>query len=129
MVERRRAWGPDAPVRDTEEEAIMEIYRRLRPGEPPTEDTQTKILEVTYKAGIDLSADDIVVSHKVEKTRSTGHRQIIAKLKTVDTKFRLLRNSKKLFSHSETKYVRINEDLTKFRDRPTYLYTLCNFST
>ena len=50
--------------------------------ESPTEDTQTKILEVTAKAGIDLSADDIVVSHRVGKPRSTGHRQIIAKLKT-----------------------------------------------
>ncbi|MEM1026195.1 MAG: DNA-directed RNA polymerase subunit beta [Myxococcota bacterium] len=37
LAERRKTWG-DA-VQDSPEEAIMEIYRRLRPGEPPTEDT------------------------------------------------------------------------------------------
>jgi DNA-directed RNA polymerase subunit beta len=39
LAERRRGWAGDGPVMDSTEEAIMEIYRRLRPGEPPTEDT------------------------------------------------------------------------------------------
>ena len=39
LNERRRAWTGDGSVLDTPEEAIMEIYRRLRPGEPPTEET------------------------------------------------------------------------------------------
>ncbi|MBK6686215.1 MAG: DNA-directed RNA polymerase subunit beta [Deltaproteobacteria bacterium] len=39
LAERRRGWAGDGPVVDSTEEAIMEIYRRLRPGEPPTEDT------------------------------------------------------------------------------------------
>lgn len=85
------------------------------------EDTGAKILEVTTCAGIDLTAEDIITSHRVGKPRSSGHRQIIARLKTVDTKFKLLRNSKKLFSHKETKNIRINEDLTKFRDKLLYL--------
>ncbi|NJK88624.1 MAG: DNA-directed RNA polymerase subunit beta [Myxococcales bacterium] len=38
LNERRKAAG-DGSVADSPEEAIMEIYRRLRPGEPPTEDT------------------------------------------------------------------------------------------
>jgi len=38
LNERRRSAG-DTVVSDSPEEAIMEIYRRLRPGEPPTEDT------------------------------------------------------------------------------------------
>jgi DNA-directed RNA polymerase subunit beta len=35
----RTTGAPDDRGIDTREEAVMEIYRRLRPGEPPTEDT------------------------------------------------------------------------------------------
>ncbi|HJL41436.1 MAG TPA: DNA-directed RNA polymerase subunit beta [Myxococcales bacterium LLY-WYZ-16_1] len=37
LAERRRTFGES--VQDSPDEAIMEIYRRLRPGEPPTEET------------------------------------------------------------------------------------------
>ncbi|MCC7380607.1 MAG: DNA-directed RNA polymerase subunit beta [Deltaproteobacteria bacterium] len=40
LADRRRGrTGAEEGALDTPEEAIMEIYRRLRPGEPPTEDT------------------------------------------------------------------------------------------
>ena len=40
LADRRRGrTGAEEGATDTPEEAIMEIYRRLRPGEPPTEDT------------------------------------------------------------------------------------------
>ncbi|MCK6544611.1 DNA-directed RNA polymerase subunit beta [Myxococcota bacterium] len=39
LADRRRGATGDEVALDTPEEAIMEIYRRLRPGEPPTEDT------------------------------------------------------------------------------------------
>jgi DNA-directed RNA polymerase subunit beta len=39
LSERRRAYAGEEGALDSPEEAIMEIYRRLRPGEPPTEDT------------------------------------------------------------------------------------------
>jgi DNA-directed RNA polymerase subunit beta len=45
LAERRRSWAGDGPVQDTPEEAIMEIYRRLRPGEPPTEETATNLFK------------------------------------------------------------------------------------
>ncbi len=39
LTERRKAWTSDEPVPDTPEQAMVEIYHRLRPGEPPTEET------------------------------------------------------------------------------------------
>jgi DNA-directed RNA polymerase subunit beta len=45
LSERRRGWAGDGPVQDTPEEAIMEIYRRLRPGEPPTEETAKNLFQ------------------------------------------------------------------------------------
>jgi DNA-directed RNA polymerase subunit beta len=75
LAERRRGWVGDGPVQDTAEEAIMEIYRRLRPGEPPTEDTARNLfnnlffnperydlsrvgrLKLNYKFGIDEDLD------------------------------------------------------------------------
>lgn len=88
--------------------------------ESSAEDTKAKIIDVTTKAGIELSPDDIINSHRVGKPRN-GPRQIIARLKSVDTKFGILKDLKKLRSHNDTKNVRINEDLTKFRDRLMYL--------
>lgn len=76
------------------------------------EDTKAKIIDVTTKAGIELSPDDIINSHRVGKPRS-GPRQIIARLKSVDTKFGILKDLKKLRLHNDTKNIRINEDLTK----------------
>lgn len=80
LAERRRSWGSDAPVMDTPEEAIMEIYRRLRPGEPPTEDTARNLfnnlffnaerydlsrvgrLKLNYKFGLDEPIDNGVLT-------------------------------------------------------------------
>jgi DNA-directed RNA polymerase subunit beta len=39
LADRRRGYTGEDGAIDTPEEAIMEIYRRLRPGEPPTEET------------------------------------------------------------------------------------------
>jgi DNA-directed RNA polymerase subunit beta len=80
LTERRRTWG-DA-VQDTPEEAIMEIYRRLRPGEPPTEDTARNLfnnlffnperydlsrvgrLKLNFKFGLDESLDSGVLTKR-----------------------------------------------------------------
>lgn len=42
-----------------------------------------------------------------------GPRQIIAQLKSVDTKFHILRNSKKFQENDYNKGISINEDLTR----------------
>ncbi|MEL6189703.1 MAG: DNA-directed RNA polymerase subunit beta, partial [Myxococcota bacterium] len=39
LADRRKSWPGEGPVPDTPEQAMIEIYHRLRPGEPPTEDT------------------------------------------------------------------------------------------
>lgn len=92
--------------------------------ETPGEDTRAKILEATSKAGINLQSDDIVNSHRVgnpSSSRRKGPRQIIARLKSVDTKFHILRNARKFQQHSQTKHISANEDLTKLRDRLLFL--------
>ena len=87
------------------------------------EDTKTKILEATSTAGINLQPDDIINSHRLGNPNSKrkGPRQIIARLKSVDTKFHILRNARKFKQHDETKHISANEDLTKRRDRLLYL--------
>ena len=84
------------------------------------EDTKTKILEATATAGIPLQGDDIINSHRVGKPKN-GPRQIIARLKSVDTKFLILKNSVKFRKHEQTKRISVNEDLTRYRDRLLFL--------
>jgi DNA-directed RNA polymerase subunit beta len=82
LAERRRGWTGDGPAQDTKEEAIMEIYRRLRPGEPPTPDTAQALfdnlffnaerydlsrvgrLKLNYKFGIDEALDSGVLTKR-----------------------------------------------------------------
>ena len=70
-----------------------------------------------------LKQEEIVNSHRVGKpNRDSRHpRQIIARLSSVDVKFRLVKNSRN-FKNSETySSVHINEDLTKFRNKLMYI--------
>jgi hypothetical protein len=88
--------------------------------ETPEENTTDLILDVTTKAGISLTHDDIIVSHRVglpSNQRSRAPRQIIARLRSVDLKFRLVKSHKSLKRNPETKHVFINEDLTKRRNK------------
>lgn len=54
-------------------------------------------------------------------SKRKGPRQIIARLKSVDTKFHILRNARKFQQHDESKHISANEDLTKRRARLLYL--------
>lgn len=93
--------------------------------ESSLEDTKAKILEATSKAKIKLSPDEIVNSHRVghPKRQRAGPRQIIARLNSVETKFRILHvRSSKLFQNNvQTKGISVSEDLTKYRDKLLYL--------
>jgi hypothetical protein len=60
--------------------------------EQPDENTSTLLIEATKKAGIPLQPNDIEVSHRVDDRSGTGSRHIIARLKSVDLKFRLIKN-------------------------------------
>jgi DNA-directed RNA polymerase subunit beta len=82
MAERRRAAGADEAILDTPQEAIIEIYRRLRPGEPPTEETARNLfnnlffnperydlsrvgrLKLNYKFDLDESLDTQVLTKR-----------------------------------------------------------------
>ena len=87
------------------------------------ENTNSKLLDVTKSAGIRIVPDDIIHSHRVgdPKRERRGPRQIIARLRSVDTKFHILRNSKKFLEHENTKHISVNEDLTKLRDRLLFM--------
>lgn len=89
------------------------------------ENTTDLILDVTTKAGISINRDDIVNSHRVgaptNRHRTHTPRQIIARLRSADLKFRLVKSHKSLKRNPETKHVSINEDLTKRRDKLLFL--------
>lgn len=91
--------------------------------ETADENTSDKILEAVSAVGIPLQRDDIIVSHRVGRPdrNRTRPRQIIARLKSVDLKFHLIKNSKKFKNNPCTRNVAINEDLTKYRDRLMFL--------
>lgn len=91
--------------------------------ETADENTSDKILEAVSAVGIPLQREDIIVSHRVGKPdrNRTRPRQIIARLKSVDLKFHLVKNSKKFKNNPSTRNVAINEDLTKYRDRLLFL--------
>ena len=101
------------------------LIRFLGIRETQGEDTKTKILEATSTAGINLQSDNIINSHRVVNPNSKrkGPCQIIARLKSVETKFHILRNARKFQQHDETKHIHVsaNEDLTKRRDQLLYL--------
>ena len=80
---------------------------------------QMKIVTTQAKSDIPLQSEDIIISHRVEKWSNARDkpRQIIAKLRSVDLKFHLVKNAKNLRRNVETSSVAINEDLTKFRDK------------
>jgi DNA-directed RNA polymerase subunit beta len=82
LSERRKAAASDEAILDTMDEAIMEIYRRLRPGEPPTEETARNLfnnlffnperydlsrvgrLKLNYKFDLDESLDTQVLTKR-----------------------------------------------------------------
>ncbi|MBK8014694.1 MAG: DNA-directed RNA polymerase subunit beta [Deltaproteobacteria bacterium] len=45
LAERRKTLAGEGAILDNADEAIMEIYRRLRPGEPPAEDTARTLFQ------------------------------------------------------------------------------------
>lgn len=91
--------------------------------ETPNENTTEKIVTTLAKADIPLQSEDIIISHRVGKWSNARDkpRQIIAKLRSVDLKFHLVKNAKNLRRHVETSSVAINEDLTKFLDKLRFI--------
>jgi hypothetical protein len=109
-------------VDDLEQYGRRPLIRISGIPESPAENTTDKILQVTMKAGINLSENDIKVSHRVGKQSSSrsAPRQIIAKLDSVNKKFELLKSTRQLKNNPETANIRITEDLTKYRDRLSF---------
>ncbi|XP_062598945.1 uncharacterized protein LOC134260402 [Saccostrea cucullata] len=87
------------------------------------ENTSDKIMGAVTAAGIPFQREDIIVSHRVGKrdANRTRPRQIIARLRSVDLKFHLVKNSRKFAEIEKTAGITINEDLTKYRDKIMFL--------
>ena len=82
LADRRKSHTGDTPPQDTPEQAMIEIYHRLRPGEPPTEETARNLfnnlffnperydlsrvgrLKLNFKFGIDEDLDSGVLTKR-----------------------------------------------------------------
>ncbi|XP_033730887.1 uncharacterized protein LOC117320397 [Pecten maximus] len=85
------------------------------------EDTTSTVLDAATSCGVDLSVDDIERSHRVGKAGRGKPRQIIMRLKSVDSKFKLLKSSRNFRNESSFKGISVNEDLTRYRDELAFL--------
>ena len=102
---------------DLEQYGRRPIVRVSGIPETPNENTTEKIVTTLAKTDIPLQSEDIIISHRVEKWSNARDkpRQIIAKLRSVDLKFHLVKNAKNLRRHVATSSVAIIEDLTTSR--------------
>ena len=103
-------------------QGVIILRRKITPGH-----YSTGVISLHY-TGITLQSDEVDNSHRVgdPKNSRSGPRQIIARLKSVDVKFRLVKSHKQLKKHLDTTGIYFNEDLTKYRDKLLFLSrTLC----
>ncbi|PJE77360.1 hypothetical protein CI610_03718 [invertebrate metagenome] len=84
--------------------------------ENENENTTNLVLDAVTACGIDLTSDDIERSHRVGKPGKGKPRQIIMRLKSVDTKFKLLKSSREFRNNPTYRNISVNEDLTKYRN-------------
>lgn len=85
--------------------------------EKERENTTDTVLQATAACGINLDPAEVERSHRVGKPSPTlsKPRQIIMRLRSVDTKFLLLKSAKNFRKNENFKHISVNEDLTKFR--------------
>lgn len=86
------------------------------------ENTTDIVLQATAACGINLGPEDVERSHRVGKfgSNQSKPRQIIMRLRSVDTKFLLLKSAKNFRKNENYKHISVNEDLTKLRSQLAY---------
>ena len=88
-------------------------------GVPETagENTDDVVIGIAHDMGVDISSNDISVSHRLPKSRTMKERPIIVKLVRRNTKTALMMNKKTLRTIDRYRHIYINDDLTPLRSR------------
>ena len=88
-------------------------------GVPETADENTDdvVIGIAHDMGVDISRNDISVSHRLPKSRTMSERPIIVKFVRRNTKTALMTNKKTLRSIDRYRHTYVNDDLTPLRSR------------
>ena len=81
------------------------------------ENTDDVVIGIAHDMGVDISSNDISVSHRLPKSRTMKERPIIVKFVRRNTKTALMMNKKTLRTIDRYRHIYINDDLTPLRSR------------
>lgn len=111
-------WGLEESLDDLEQYGRRNSLRFHNCSVPPDQqqtgkrlDTDSIVVNICKKMGVELTDDDISRSHPIGKPNSRGNIQIISKFKNWKVKNKVYSEKRKLKNSS----VFVTEDLTKFR--------------
>ena len=88
-------------------------------GVPETagENTHDVVISIAHDMGVDISSNDISVSHRLPKSRTMKERPIIVKFVRRNMKTALMMNKKTLRTIDRYRHIYINDNLTPLRSR------------
>ena len=88
-------------------------------GVPETgdENTDDVVIGIAHDMGVDISRNDIGVSHRLPKSHTMSERPIIVKFVRRNTKTALMTNKKTLRTIDRYRHTYVNDDLTPLRSR------------
>ena len=85
------------------------------------ENTSSKVVDIVKQIGIEMKVADIEVSHRTGNSTPDRPRQIIARIRNYELKFKILKSAKNLRTTDGLKNFSINQDLTKSRDELAFM--------
>ncbi|OWF46266.1 hypothetical protein KP79_PYT26248 [Mizuhopecten yessoensis] len=91
-------------------------------GFPESKDEVTTdlLLQAARESSVDLIPEDLERSHRVGRPTSGKPRIIIARLRSTEAKFKLLKSSSGFRATSKFKHISVNEDLTQYRSKLSF---------
>ena len=81
------------------------------------ENTDDVVIGIAHDMGVDISSNDISVSHRLPKSRTMKERPIIVKFVRRNTKTALMMNKETFRTIDRYRHIYINDDLTPLRSR------------
>ena len=85
--------------------------------ETANENTDDVVIGIAHDMGVNISRNDISVSHRLPKSRTMSERPIIVNFVRRNTKTALMTNKKTLRSIDRYRHTYVNDDLTPLRSR------------
>ena len=85
--------------------------------ETADENTDDVMIGIAHDMGVDISRNDIIVSHRLPKSRTMSERPIIVKFVRIITKTAHMTYTKTLRSIDRYRHTYVNDDLTPLRSR------------